>query len=123
MLEKIQRQNRIVEDTVRGLQREAGYTVSSREGEESDDMGVSIGNEIHYHVDEGGRSRSRKTSRLWPFVVSALAATGVGGGIGYVLNDIFEQDAKPAVTVTEDLDTITDVKAGFGAPKRISDHP
>ena len=74
MLDKIQRQNRIVEDTVRGQQKDLGYESTL---DQDDEMGVSVGNKItHIHQQEP----EKKGSSLIPLAMAAAAgATGLGG--------------------------------------------
>lgn len=94
MLDKIQRQTKIVEDTVKAQQSEAGIEPS--DGEE---MGVSIGNENHYHGKQNG----------WALPMAALLGGAItGASLLYGLSQ--------GTGSGQDKDTLTNVTAGFGTP-------
>lgn len=100
MLNKILRQNRIVEQLAAQTREgkfSGGQTPSDLEGE---DMGVSIGNEIHNHY-EGGR----KPTGLLAKLILALSLLAGGAGAGVLVNEFLSSDSPPAV----DTDTATDV--------------
>lgn len=128
MMDKINRQNRIVEDSVKGLQKEAGYETSqdpsNEDGEE--DMGVSIGNETrtehHYHyeqpkTEEKPVAEENKTSK-WLMPAAILGAGALTGAGIYASK---EPSNPPAVVVPDDKDTMidTDIAVGFGKPQKI----
>jgi len=92
---------------------------------EDDDMGVSIGNEIHYHVGATSPESTPTPTQpapdtsnamgkwFWPGLLAATLGSGaLGGGATYFL---FNQ---PAATATPTGDKITDVIPGFGEPER-----
>jgi hypothetical protein len=100
MLNKILRQNRIVEQLAAQTREgkfSGGQTPSDLEGE---DMGVSIGNETHNHY-EGG---PRPIGLLGKLIVAASLLAG-GAGAGVLISELLSADLPPAV----DTDTATDV--------------
>lgn len=112
MLDKIQRQNRIVQDSVQHLQREAGYEVSDLEASEEDDgMGVSIGNKInhtHYHQeksDSGG---------LKSAMIGLAAAAVLGPLAGVVTNWALNDKDEPQESR---VGAFIDLVPGFGEPE------
>lgn len=119
MLEKIMRQNKIAEDNAKQM---AGLSVSQDE-----DMGVSIGNETHYHYQGGqqsqpanGASGPASTGRLLP---AAVLAALVGGPVAtwWMMQDT---QPPPQPTLNEpsavvDTDTLTEVFPGFGEPRDV----
>lgn len=109
MLDKIQRQNKIVEDQVRAQQLEAGYGP----GEADDDMGVSIGNTFNntYQVPE-----KSKGSLLKKLVVGAVTLAA-GGAAGFATSLLLGSAEPPPAAVDTDTDTLTDVMPGFGVPQ------
>lgn len=140
MLEKIQRQNKIVADDVK---ERLGQSAS--EGE-ADEMGVSIGNETHYHYQGGGQPGGGEAGwqdgrgvfhlgkphkgLLWSAIIAAL----LGGPVATWW--LMQQPAPSAPAVTEtspsepaptqpagpgdtDTDTLTDVLPGFGEPQDV----
>lgn len=93
MLDKIMRQNKIVRDGVRSFQR--GETTMGADVAKEEDMGVNIGNEIHYH---GGTAAPPATTTPTPSpsaeptllqrlgIPALLLAMGIGGvTLGYWL--------------------------------------
>jgi len=105
MLDKIQRQTRIVEVLARNA---ATGDVEDMRGwpgtGDGDDMGVNIGNEIHYH---GGNGAERPSTALpataeqpkknWLLPLALAGALGTGAAIPLAM-DALRPDATPAVT-------------------------
>ena len=98
MLEKTMKQDKIVQDTVKGLQEQAGYKTSAdpdSPSEEDDDMGVNIGNETktehHYHYQQPEQpvNQTSKPSNLIP---ASILAAGLLTGAGLYFN---KQPATP----------------------------
>jgi hypothetical protein len=105
MLDKITRQNRIVEVLARNA---ATGDVSDVSGwPEGDDMGVNIGNEIHYHggnpapVQPMEKTPAPTASKVLPWILAAAAALG-GAGLTSVLLDR-EPAVKPSVVAPVDF--------------------
>jgi hypothetical protein len=89
--------------------------------EEIEDMGVQIGNEIHYHVARGDTTSTLpaatpqpqptpcpKPPRKMGWLAKSLIAAGMlgsGAGLGYLVNDYLS----PAAGVDTDTDNITEV--------------
>lgn len=128
MLEKIMRQNRFVEVSARNaMTGTPGDTngLPSMSGE-GDDMGVNIGNEIHYHVTSPQTEPAAKTgetplSLMTPSLMSkampyALAAALGLGGIA--LGMCWQQGSPPPATPGA-VDNSKDYSFGFGTPKRV----
>lgn len=112
MLDKIQRQNRIVETTVKSMQREAGYTESGSEPEAADEMGVSIGNRItHEHHYQQTNSGGGMKAALIGLAASALLGPAAGVATHFLLSD------RSTPVVDTDTDTRTEVTPGFGEPE------
>lgn len=128
MIGKFERQNKIVEDQVKTMLKNSGQGSGPEEG---DEMGVSVGNENHYHIqvlpekppdqpkpdppappDPPRPDPPRQpTSRYTPFqaaMIAALLSTGVVGPLAYWAG-------RPGVDT--DTDTATDVRPGFGEPE------
>jgi len=109
MLDKIQRQNRIVEVVARNTMTGEMEDTEGLPG--NDDMGVAIGNEIHNHWQSSApadvaTSGPSLASKIAPYLATALLAAG-GTGLGaYVLGT-------PAPS-TPDTDTIIEYTPGFG---------
>lgn len=107
MLDKIGKQNQIVRDSIRKIQ---GGDMQS----EGDDMGVNIGNEIHYHQESQTNSPIKSlASKLAPYVIGALGAGVVGIGVA-ALSDKAMPAAPAAAT---DTDTVNQYNGGFGEPE------
>lgn len=140
MLDKIQRQNKIVEDTVKGLQEQGGYN-TSKTGNSSEnniageeDMGVSIGNETrtenHYHyaapqqpeIPQTQKSNGVSDWKLPAAILTAGALTGAGmylsksDGSVHNINPPAQQIIMP-----ENRGPVvdTDLGVGFGQPESI----
>lgn len=105
MLDKIGQQTKralAVADMAR-----TGNFAAAPDGEE--DMGVSIGNEVHYHPSPGA-------SALGKLAVGASLLAG-GAGAGVVANQLMRDDAPPQppavvaqeIPISPDRDTLTDV--------------
>lgn len=115
MLDKIQRQNKIVENTVKGLQKDSNMTASD-DGE--DDTGVSIGNETrtenHYH------SAEKKPTTPWlPLsILAAGAMTGAGLYFGNQSDDESVINPEPP-RLSQELPEKLDIGVGFGTPQII----
>jgi hypothetical protein len=104
MLDKILRQNRIVEQLAaqtRNGKFSGGPTPSVPEGE---DMGVSIGNEIHHHYGSKPQATVKPPSVLGKLLVAASLLAG-GAGAGVLASQLLPGDVPAAV----DTDTISDV--------------
>jgi hypothetical protein len=104
MLEKIQRQNRIVEHLAaqtRDGKFTGGPVPSVPEGE---DMGVSIGNETHNHYAGAPKS----LGSLGKLVVAASLLAG-GGGVGALVSQLLPSNPPLPPPAVVDTDTITDV--------------
>ena len=106
MLEKIRRQNRIVEQLAaqtRDGKFSGGAVPSVPEGE---DMGVSIGNEVHHHYasEQPARTPAKLPGVLGKLAVAASILAG-GAGAGVLATQLWPTDP-PAVV---DTDTVTDV--------------
>ncbi len=101
MLEKIQRQNRIVEQLA-AQTRDGKFTGGPVPSvPEDENMGVSVGNETHNHYG-GGETKS--LGSLGKLIVAASLLAG-GAGAGVVVNQLLPS-APPAAV---DTDTVTDV--------------
>lgn len=96
MLDTQQKQGRIVRDSVRALQKEAGYETTPE-----DDMGVKIGDETHTHVHQ-----SNKTAVMAAIVASAVA-----------LGSLAMSNWPSLPSLPQDTDTQYD--PGFGTPQPI----
>ena len=94
MLDKIDRQNRIVEVLARNAA--TGDVGDVRGWPEGDDMGVNIGNEIHYHGTHAQQASTQSAEapkpaapspavKLWPWALAAAAGLA-GFGLPYVFN-------------------------------------
>lgn len=99
MLEKIQRQSRIVEQLA-AQTREGKFSGGAVASVPEDEMGVSIGNEVHHHYPEAA-----KTLGTLGKLLLALSLLAGGAGVGAVLTELLAPDPPPAV----DTDTATDV--------------
>lgn len=112
MLDRMQRQLANSEK----LQRFAatGNTDDLPKPGEDDEMGVNIGNEYHLHQIMQPTEPAKPTnniaqaaaSKLWPFVLGAVMASG-STGLGWLLHS-WTAD-KPAATTAVDTDTITEM--------------
>ena len=119
MLDKINRQRRIVENGVRAYQR-GETTVSAEDQAVGEDMGVNVGNTIHYHMEQPATPPAQPTvpvptaspptpatpaqpSTLQKYGLPALiAALGIGGtALGYWLGN------RPTTNTTNTSTTIT----------------
>lgn len=114
MIDKLQQQQkRMFQVADLALTGKAGEESVSANGDE--DMGVSIGNEIHYHYQGGDATNTAPAAAAAPssgistLGKTALAAALIGGGGagGYVLNQYLNPDTPAAVDT--DTDTRTDV--------------
>lgn len=108
MLDKIDRQNRIVEVLARNAA--TGDVGDVRGWPEGDDMGVNIGNEIHYHNTQSPQPTETPTqqtqqpapspaAKLWPWALAAAAGLA-GFGLPYIFN---RPDPKPPAVVDDEI--------------------
>jgi len=132
MLNKILRQNKIVEENAR-QQLGVAYgedTAKLAATDEDEDMGVSVGNENHYHFQttsaptpitnpspENQNLNNSKQGKIpqWLTIGTLLASSGI---IGASLNNHFNPATPNSNTLPtpEDQDTISIIKPGFGTP-------
>ena len=120
MLDKIQRQNRIVEVNARNTM--TGSNSDDVDGwPEDEEMGVSIGNTINYSLPQSAAPQPAASpdrslaSRLLPWVAAAglLGTTGFGAAaIALLANRL-----PPPAVVDTDTDTDTQYAVGFGVPE------
>lgn len=122
MLDKIQRQSRIVEDSVKHLQKEAGISTEEPEpqgDEESEQMGVSIGNKVthqHYYSQKTENETTAGSNGGLKAAILGLAASALLGPAAGVATHWFLSEDEPAET-TPSTDTTSDVTPGFGVPE------
>lgn len=109
MLDKIQKQNQIVNDTVRGQQRELGYEVTDMD----EDMGVSIGNKVTHIHQSAPEPVKKASSLLGPALVagSVLASGGVGAAGMAALSYLTKSET---VNQMVPLDKFPGADPGFG---------
>ena len=137
MMDKINHQNQAVMDSVKGLQKEAGYEVSKPNPNSSgeDDMGVSIGNEsrteTHHHYQQepdkmsasNGNEQNKPAASDWKLPASILAAGALTGAGLYLSRDQPSNAIinPPAVVAPIDRDSAIDtsIGVGFGQPQKI----
>lgn len=104
MLEKIQRQNRIVEQLA-AQTRDGKFTGGPVPSvPEDEDMGVSIGNETHNHY----AATPKSLGSLGKLIVAASLLAG-GAGAGLLATQLLPSDPPPVPPATVDTDTVTDV--------------
>ena len=97
MIDKIRRQNHIVQKQVKGMVSETGADMSD------DDMGdLSVGNEIHNHYTQTEKSGSSPLAKM---LAMGLLGAGLGVG-GLLLGNYLAED--------KDTDTDTSVEVGLG---------
>lgn len=138
MIEKIQRQNKIAENTVKGLQKQAGYNTSSGSGSQSnteeDDMGVNIGNESkvenHYHYPQPPEPPKQpqpqveqpkiETNKPNWMVPASIVAAGALTGAGIYFKDTPSQQPQQVIVEPNKGPMIdTDIGVGFDEPQPI----
>ncbi len=117
MLDKIQQQQkRVFEIADRAAN---GTTGKPSQSAGDDDMGVNIGNEIHYHGVQQAASTVTNTGTpgLSTAAKAALvvALLGGAGGVGYAAADLLKPE--PAVVQGTDTDTDTDTITEMDFPK------
>lgn len=101
MIDKIRRQNHVVQKQVEGMVSETGSTVST------DDMGdLSVGNEIHNHYTGEQKSSGGIGKTLATLALGTLLGVG-GAGAGLAASHFFGDKG-------EDADTDTTVEMGLG---------
>jgi hypothetical protein len=117
MLDKILRQNKMVEDGVKGLRHENGvgstYTNADIPHNE-EDMGVNIGNEsrtenIHYHTQNGGFTAGNMLALPLSILLAGVIS---GAGLYFGLKDNPQEQAKPQTP-----DSTAGLIVDFGEPK------
>lgn len=123
VMDKYMRQNKIVENTVKGLQEQAGYNTGS-DGQstgEEEDMGVSIGNETrtetHYHYPE--QQTSKPNNLLPAAVLAAGLATGAGLYFSRQPDTIIPPAQQVIVEPSKSPLIDTDIGVGFDEPQQI----
>lgn len=127
MMEKMMRQNKIVENTVKGLQEQAGYPTSAADPNspsEEDDMGVNIGNETktenHYHYQQPAQPQpEHQTSKQSNLVPAAILAAGALTGAGLYFSK--PDPAPPSQVIVEpSKPNDYDIGVGFDEPEPIN---
>ena len=115
MMDKIMRQHKIVEDTVKGLQNKGDLTSnnSNPNSETEEEMAVSIGNESK--VEHNYYQPPKQSSNLLP--LSILAAGLLTGAGLYLSKDTTVVPPSPAPIVQPIPDQ--DIGVGFGTPSLI----
>jgi len=128
MLDKIDRQHRIVETLARNTMTGDMKDVAGWPGNEGDDaMGVNIGDHIHYHqavepvAKQQAVAPAATTTPLWQKLLTsaAMLASGAGAGAGVPwLLGAFDRPAvvQPAATAI-DTDTQYELSIQSGADK------
>ena len=109
MLEKIYRQNRVVEKSAtQGVGSENSGVSSELTKEDEEGMGVSIGNEHHYHNVQPDNGDAKNNLPM------LLGAGLIGAGLYFGLKDKESPpiDDKPPAATTE-------VRLGFGTPEYV----
>jgi len=102
MLDKVQRQTRIVELLARNAATGKVDDVSGWPGEGcGDDMGVSIGNEIHYHSSNGASRQpspqpAEQPKKNWLLPLALAGALGTGAAIPLAMDAMRSDPAEPA---------------------------
>lgn len=134
MMDKIMRQNKIVENTVKGLQNESGIDTENLDEE---DMGVNIGNESttkNYYVEQAAPApppqlppqiimpepkapEPQKTNWLPASILAAGALTGAGLLYSKDNPEPTVPPAQPPAVVKPEADY--DIGVGFGTPTPI----
>lgn len=106
MLDKRNKQNALVQRLVRKTQ--DALLGGKDDVSEEDDMGVRVGDEIHYHNTQPSQAKAG----LSPLATAALAASmGLGGaGLGAVGMQYLMPDKQPTEQVK---DTDTDTRGDF----------
>lgn len=124
MMEKHMRQHKIVENTVKGLQEQAGYKTSHNEESSSgeEDMGVNIGNEskteTHYHYPQPPQDESDKSkSNNW--IPASILAAGALTGAGLYFNEPPTPQPQQIIVEPQDPTIGADIGVGFDEPEPI----
>jgi len=123
VMDKIMRQNKIVENTVHGVQNQSGMDTSNPSGDE-EDMGVSIGNETHYHyqqqtpVPPKQDANNTSSKNNWGIPVSIIAAGAMTGAGLYFKDDPNNNIQDVPKEVIED--NSADLIFSFDEPKPIN---
>lgn len=125
MLDKITKQDKIVQNTVKGLQEEAGYTNSADPDSpsEEDDMGVSIGNETktenHYHYQQPPEPQVNQTNKPNNLIPASILAAGALTGAGLYFSK--PDPAPPSQVIVEpSKPNDYDIGVGFDEPQPIN---
>ena len=113
MLDKIQRQQRIVEQLAKNVMTGKNGDVDVWPGNDGDDaMGVSIGDHIHYHTEQNPPQQPEPTQpkgmSTAAKVATSLAAAALLGPGGVGMAALLGAFDKPPVPVVAPVDTDTD---------------
>jgi len=110
MLDKIQKQNKIVLDNVRSLNSSGGMGGGAGE-EGEDDMGVNVGNTTHNHYSTETVQTSQGSTLGKLATAAALLTAGGAGALG--LASYLKPDYHVAPPAMVDTDSDTTVEGGF----------
>lgn len=105
MLDKIQRQNQIVETVARNAMRgQAGNTADRSDGRKGGKMGVSIGDRIiHHHYPQSAEPSSLALKAI-PYLLAAALGAGAGATVPWLASVTKPSQVVPSPTVA-DTDT------------------